>query len=274
MTDPRTPRPRPGKSSVPPPRDSPEARPKAKAPVRGVVTANRGEPRSSGRDAVTPAAAPGPRIRVLIADDHQMFREALRRMLQMEPGIEVIGEASRGNEVAKLVSTAAPDVLLLDMQMPGATGLEVLKALTTAGASVRTILLTGTADGQQIVEAIRLGARGIVVKDAPIDLLFKSIRHVMDGNYWIGHDRIGELIASATRPERRPADTLTRRELQIVGEVAQGASNKAIGTRFGVSEQTVKNHLSAIFDKLGVSNRLELALYAVNHRLLDRVRPE
>ncbi len=219
-----------------------------------------------------------PSIRVLIADDHQMFREALRRMLQGEPGIEIAGEASRGSDVVRLVAEVPADVLLLDMQMPGASGLEVLKALAANGAPIRTILLTGTADRQQVVDAIRTGARGIVLKDVSMDVLVKSIRHVMQGNYWIGHERIGDLIdtvtaeAAAARQAPRPAETLTRRELDIIRAVAEGATNKDIGAEFHLSEQTVKNHLSTIFDKLGVSNRLELALYAVNHRLINSAR--
>jgi two-component system nitrate/nitrite response regulator NarL len=224
----------------------------------------------------TPAPSPDAasrRVRVLIADDHQMFREALRRMLQTEPGIEVAGEASSGSDVVKLVSEVPADILLLDMQMPGGSGLDVLRQLAEHGTPIHTILLTGTANRQQVVESIRLGARGVVLKDASLDVLIKSIRHVMLGNYWVGHERIGDLIegvhaAEAAREARRPAETLTRRELDIMRAVAEGATNKEIGTRFNLSEQTVKNHLSTIFDKVGVSSRLELALYAVNRRLI------
>ena len=226
---------------------------------------------SAGRKAgaaPAPASAPGA-IRVLIADDHQMFREALRRMLQTESGIEVVGEARDGLEVLNLVDAVAADVLLLDLAMPAVSGLDVLKQLSERGSRIRAILLTGTADRQQEVRAIRLGARGVVVKDASLDLLVKSIRDVMAGHYWIGHEQMGDLIESvAERESRRPLETLTRREMQMIRAVVQGATNRQMAQQLGLSAQTIKNHLSGIFDKLGVSSRLELALFAVNHHLI------
>ncbi len=208
-------------------------------------------------------------IRVLIADDHTLFREAVRRLLQSQPGIEIVGEAGDGHEALRLVAQHDADVLLLDVSMPGLTGLEALRKLTEQGSKIRTILLTGTAGRQEVVQAMRLGARGIVTKDASVELLVKALRHVMDGHYWIGHQGMDDLLSfiSVKTSTKRPADTLTRRELQIISAVVQGATNKDMARQFGLSEQTVKNHLSSIFDKLGVSNRLELALFAVNHRL-------
>ena len=157
--------------------------------------------------------------------------------------------------------------------MPRTTGLEALKRLLEEGAAVRTILLTGTADREEVVQAIRLGARGVVVKDASPDVLIKGIQEVAAGRYWIGHERMTDLLASVNHPQKppvRPADTLTQRELLIVTSVVEGATNKQIAGQHHMSEQTVKNHLSSIYDKLGVSNRLELALYAIAHRLIER----
>jgi DNA-binding NarL/FixJ family response regulator len=218
-----------------------------------------------------PGDSPMQPIRVLLADDHKMFREALRSLLGKQAGIEIVGEARDGGEVEHLVATTHPDVLLLDVQMPRLSGLEALRRLTENGARVHTILLTGIAGRDEIVEAIRLGAHGIVTKDASIETLVKALRHVMDGYYWIGNEGMSDLlrfIGASPETARRPAETLTRRELQVVSAVLQGATNKDMARQLGLSEQTVKNHLSSIFDKLGVSNRLELALFAVNHRLV------
>ena len=210
-------------------------------------------------------------IRVLIADDHRMFREALRQLIDGKSGIEVVGEASDGAEAVKLAVETGAQILLLDLSMPGTTGLEALKQLSEEGAAVRTILLTGTADRGEVVQAIRLGARGVVVKDASPEVLIKGIKEVAAGRYWIGHERMADLldsVSAAQKPAVRPADTLTQRELLIVASVVEGATNKQIAEQHRMSEQTVKNHLSSVYDKLGVSNRLELALYALAHRLM------
>ncbi len=214
-------------------------------------------------------------IRVLIADDHRMFREAVRRLIDGQSGIQVVGDAADGREAIKLATETEADVLLLDLSMPRTTGLEALRELSEQGAKIRTILLTGTADRQEIVQAIRLGARGVVLKDASPETLIEGIAHVAAGHYWIGPERMADLLESvkpAARTPTRPADTLTPRELLIVASVVEGATNKRIAEQHEMSYQTVKNHLSNIFDKLGVSNRLELALYAIAHRLIETSR--
>jgi two-component system nitrate/nitrite response regulator NarL len=217
-------------------------------------------------------------IRILLADDHRMFREALRRILEAEGGYEIVGEAGDGEELIRLAKQTLADVLLLDLNMPGVSGLEALRRLARIGIALRTIVLAGGVSQAEIVEALRLGARGVVLKDTSIDLLVKSIRHVMDGEYWIGHERIADVLQAVTGSPKRapscPADALTPREIQVVAAVMRGAANRQISLEFGVGEQTVKNHLSSIFAKLGVANRLELALFAVNHRLIPDVRKE
>jgi DNA-binding NarL/FixJ family response regulator len=216
-------------------------------------------------------------IRVLIADDHQMFREGLRRLLETEADIKVVGEACDGNEVLRLVADVPADILLLDLSMPRASGFDALQRLSELGATIRTIVVTGVDDREQVVRAIRLGARGVIVKDTPVDLLARSIRQVAQGQYWIGHERMADLLDSIkgeAAPVARPVETLTRRELQIIAAVVQGETNKGVGQQLGVSDKTVKNHLSAIYDKLGVSTRLELAMFALNHRLLSDDRSE
>ena len=217
---------------------------------------------------------PGP-LRIVIADDHPIFRDGLRRLLAVEPDFEVVGEAADGREAVERVQALRPDVLLLDLAMPGAGGLEALRELARGTAQVRTVMLTASIDREDALEAVRLGARGIVLKAAATPLLYKCIRAVVAGEYWIGHERVQDLVASlraftdSQSGGRRPAATLTRREVQVAMAVLEGASNREIAQKLGLGEQTVKNHLSNIFDKLGVSSRLELALFAVHHRLAD-----
>ncbi len=213
-------------------------------------------------------------IRIVIADDHPLVRDGLRRLFELQPGFTVVGEAADGVEAIERTLALKPDVLLLDLAMPRMNGLDVLKALPETAAEVRTVLLTAAIEREETVEALRLGARGVVLKESATQMLYKCIRAVMNGEFWVGHERIGDLMQSlrqidrAPAREASPASRVTRRELQVIAAIVEGASNREIGETFGLSEQTVKNHLSNIFDKLGVSNRLELALYAVHHRLL------
>jgi DNA-binding NarL/FixJ family response regulator len=138
---------------------------------------------------------------------------------------------------------------------------------------VKPVLLTAAIDAAESVKALRLGARGVILKESATQLLFRCLQSVMSGEYWVGHERVLDIVqhlrTAGRQTEAAPATLLTRRELQIVSAIIEGASNKDIGQQFNLSEQTVKNHLSHIFDKVGVSNRLELALFAVHHKLLD-----
>ncbi len=218
---------------------------------------------------------PSPRIRLLIADDHPIFGEGLRRLLESEPGLEVVGLACDGEQAVRLVAELRPDILLLDLAMPRAGGLEALDAIQQQRLSVKTIVVTAEIDGDDVLAALRLGARGVVMKESATQLLFRSIRAVMNNEYWVGHGSMGELVqalrySSQPREELPPAMQLTARELQIVAAIVEGASNKDLSQQLGLSEQTVKNHLSRIFDKVGVSSRLELALYALHHGLAER----
>ena len=213
-------------------------------------------------------------VRILIADDHPIFRDGLKRLLESEGEFVVIGEACDGVEAVTLARQLTPEVMLLDLAMPRRQGLDALRELASDARAVRVILLTAAAEKEQIVEALQLGARGVVLKDSATQILLKSIRAVMQGEYWVGRESVSNLVQylrtlvspSAGFPQRNKY-RLTPRELEIIAAVVAGFANKEIAQYFKISEDTVKHHLSNIFDKVGVSSRLELALFAVNQSL-------
>jgi DNA-binding NarL/FixJ family response regulator len=216
------------------------------------------------------------RIRILLADDHAMFRQGLRLLLEEQPDISVIGEARDGSEAIAMTRELTPAVLLLDVAMPGLSGLEVVGRLHEAGVSTRVILLSAAVHRSDVPRALKLGVRGVVAKESSVELLLKAIRVVHSGEYWVGREVIGDLVEALERPARtagradrnRPYG-LTKRELELVRLVATGHSNKDIARECSVREDTVKHHLSSIFDKTGVSTRLELALFALFNSLAN-----
>jgi DNA-binding NarL/FixJ family response regulator len=213
-------------------------------------------------------------IRILVADDHAIFRDGLRKLLADADEIQIVGEASNGVECVKMLAKLKPDILLLDLRMPEKDGLGVLEEVNFDSTPTRVIVLTAAEDDRDVVRAMRLGARGVVLKQSASDLLVKAIRKVFDGEIWLDNHMTAEVIdafkKSAEAGQRREKPLLSDREKEIVQLVAQGFRNREIGEKLFISEQTVKNHLHNIFDKLGVSDRLELALYAIHHRLIDQ----
>jgi two-component system, NarL family, nitrate/nitrite response regulator NarL len=211
-------------------------------------------------------------IRILIADDHPVYRRGLKALLQLEEGMTVIAEANDGEDAIRVAREVDADVMLLDLQMPHRNGLEVLQELGPAeGRRLRVVMLTAAIERWQIVEALRLGASGVVLKDAAVELLVKAIRKVAQGELWIGRGDLADIVASLRQPNPDgPARFgLTRRELDVVRAVVDGCSNRDVAKRLGISEDTVKHHMTSIFDKLGVSSRLELAIFASNWKLVD-----
>ncbi|MCI0355397.1 MAG: response regulator transcription factor [Acidobacteria bacterium] len=215
------------------------------------------------------------KIRILIADDHAIFRDGLKKLLESEPDFTVVGEAGDGAEAIRLAQKLKPDILLLDLAMPRMPGMTALRELTTSPAPVRTIVLSAAVGKEQIVEALQLGARGVVLKESATQQLLKSMRTVMAGEYWVGRESVSDLVqylrvASGVAPgAQKKQFGLTPRELEIVGTIVAGYTNRDIAQKFAISEDTVKHHLTNIFDKLGVSTRLELALFAINHNLAE-----
>ena len=224
----------------------------------------------------SPPATSLANIRVVVADDHPVVIFGVRNMLLSEPGFEVVGEARDGEEAITQTLELEPDILLLDLAMPKLPGLEAMRAIMTKSPRVKIVLLTSTISVQQIIEALQIGARGIVLKDSVVGDLSNALRAVLQGDYWIGGQRVAnllkalqELTAQAAAIPERKTYGLTPRELEVVSCIVEGCSNRDIAKQFSISEETVKRHLSNVFDKTGVSTRLELALFAIAHKLVE-----
>jgi DNA-binding NarL/FixJ family response regulator len=215
-----------------------------------------------------------------VADDHPIFRDGLCKLLALEEDFEVVAQAQDGRQVLDVLQQYTPDILLLDLKMPGLDGLATLQRLQAVKNKTRVIVLTASDDKNEFVQAMKLGTSGIVLKQTATELLIKSIRKVHAGEIWLDSHTTAAVIRQFVAADDSPAPSapqsptrererspLSQREREIVALVAQGFKNKEMAEKMFISEQTVKNHLHNIFDKLGVSDRLELALYAIHNNL-------
>lgn len=208
--------------------------------------------------------------RIVIVDDQDIARNGLRWLVESDPSMRVVGEATSGPGASVVSRDANADVLLLKLPADAEAALDTLRHVISEAGSVRTIILAETLDNPGIVSALELGARGVILRDSPADVLFSGIRCVTAGGWWMDRAEVCDLDASlrALRKRRRAtAFGLTSRELEIIKAVVGGSTNREIAETFSISENTVKRHLSHIFNKLGASNRVELALFAAHHRL-------
>lgn len=215
-------------------------------------------------------------IKVVIADDHALFRDGLRKILSLEKDILVVGEAGNGDEVPKVVERTKPDVLLLDLKMPKGDVVQNLLDVGARSPSTRVMILTAFSDEENVLNAAKGGAKGYVPKGVPSATLLQAIKVVYGGGYWIDREvpsweTFQEIVQDQAAPREAlpPVDesikTLTKRETEILRLVAEGLTNDEIGKKIFISEKTVKTHLTNIFDKLKVNNRFKAALMLMGH---------
>jgi DNA-binding NarL/FixJ family response regulator len=197
-------------------------------------------------------------ISVLIVDDHPVVRQGLRALLEVHDGFAVLGEAADGPSALALVASSRPDIVLLDLKLPGMDGIAVLESLRASGT--RVLVLTSVTDPSRVQQAVRAGAAGVLYKDIDPDALVRAIRSVHDGNMLLAASAAGSLLRGGNR-----ADSLTRREREVLALIAEGRSNREIARLLHVAEKTVKAHVSSVLAKLGVQDRTQAAVYAVRH---------
>jgi DNA-binding NarL/FixJ family response regulator len=214
----------------------------------------------------------GMKIRALIADRQGMFREALRQLLEAEKDFDVVGDTDDGEAFLKLIEDLKPDVTLLDLRLRKCSGIELLRQIAALDIATHPILLTDENEESEFVEALRYGMRGLVWKHESPRLLFKCIRTVMRGEYWISRGGIGKLVENlrsltltVEQNTQQRARSLSRQQQQIVDLIASGCSNKEIAQELRLSERTVKYHLTRIFGKLGVTSRMQLARFTLKN---------
>ena len=210
-------------------------------------------------------------IRIALADDHPIVLQGLQQLFERHADFEVVCCCTTGNDALIGVRAHRPDVLVLDLRMPEGSGLDVLRAIAADKLECRTVLLTAAVSDDEVIEAVRLGARGLILKESPPEALVDCVRRVFRGEQWLERETLTRAFRRALDREaatRDAVDTLTPREIEIVRMVAQGLRNRAIAERLSISEGTVKVHLHNIYEKFSVDGRLELLLSARNKGLI------
>jgi DNA-binding NarL/FixJ family response regulator len=210
------------------------------------------------------------RIRIVLADDHVIVLDGLEQLFRLEPELEVVARSTTAEAAVKAVQEHRPDVLVLDLVMPGHDGMWVLRELSELNLPTRTVLLTAHVEENRLVEAIRLGVWGIVLKEMAPRMLMECVRKVHAGEKWLEQQSVTRAIERMQKRESeidRLTRLLTPRELEIVRLASEGLRNKEIGERLSITEGTVKIHLHNIYEKLGVTGRSQLILYATKHGL-------
>lgn len=207
------------------------------------------------------------KVRILVADEVGVFRLGLKRLFGVEDDLRVVAEADQGAQILELAKKFKPDLLYLQAEMLGHDPADFIKRLHHEWPSGRTIIVTSGPAREGPDHYVKAGARGVILKSVAPEAFVESARKVMNNEVWAPKQQAAKETAAPAQEERRPADTLTRREKSVVSCLVQGWHNREIATHLKISEQTVKNHLRTIYDKVGVSDRLELALYAIHKRL-------
>jgi two-component system NarL family response regulator len=225
-------------------------------------------------DTVEAGARGGEPIRVAVVDDQELFRRGLTMLLGVEDDIDVVGEAGDGIAATELAATAVPDVILMDVRMPKRSGIEACVAIKEAAPTARIIMLTVSDEEADLYDAVKNGASGYLLKDSSIDEVAQAIRVVADGQSLISPSMAIKLLdefKQMSRSDRQqvPTPRLTERELEVLKLVAQGLNNREIAKRLFISENTVKNHVRNILEKLQLHSRMEAVMYAVREKLLD-----
>jgi len=208
-------------------------------------------------------------VRLILVDDHPIVLGGLQQLLQRQPDFSVLAACPDAETAMTAIQQEAPDVLVLDLRMPGTNGLQFLRQLADAGITCRSVLLTAAIEDAEVTEAVRLGVSGLVMKDSTPDTLIDCVRRVHAGGQWLDHETVNRAFKSTIERESAERDSaLTPREIEIVRMVAEGLRNRAIAARLSISEGTVKVHLHNIYEKLRVDGRLELTLCAQQKKLI------
>lgn len=214
-------------------------------------------------------------IRILLVDDHSVVRSGLRMLIQQRRGLEVVGMADTAASALELAAREQPDMIILDLDLDGESGLELIPQLQAAADQARVLVLTGIIDAQQHYQAVRMGAVGLVQKWQDVAVLLQAIERVAAGEAWLDPGMVANVLVDISRarsakredPEVVKVATLTEREREVVVLIGEGLQNRSIAEQLSITETTVRHHLTSVFAKLGVSNRLELVIYAYRNHL-------